>query len=392
MKHRQGHIITMLCAGFLLTLCSCGEDSSDSMQQRTHELRLSFGYPSFISIDEPTRTDPVLPDYFELYVHDASLQPISQIQCYMTYEKDGNQKDIPCEFNHAITNADPPAHIWTANVPLFSLASGSSFYLYGFMPKENLFVQDENESSGVTIAPYGNPASFAKGVVMTFTGLNAVTPNDVCVIVGAKGYDGTTANIPNMSDRLGKFNYNPETEGNSLFLLVDHIYAGLKFNMALDAEYAKLRGITVKNVKLKPEDGNNNVIESVDAVVTIAANDDNQDLMSVSFPEDNFKRGKGAQSAVLYDGEGRSLSTDNQEFMACLCPNTNTKFILEITYDVYDSKRNLIREDQTARNAISLKHDLTAGKMHIVNIVVKPTYLYVLSDPDLDDITFVVGN
>lgn len=391
MKQRQGNIITMLCAGLLLTLCGCGDDSSDNMQQRTQELRLSLGYPSFRSIDGVTRTDPVLPESFELYAHDSSLQPISQIQCYMAYEKDGSPQYISCQFDHATTGLEPQAHVWTSNVSLYTLENNSSYYFYGFMPKENVFVSKENVSSGASIAPYGDPASYAKGAVMTFTGLNAVIAEDLCVIVGVQGYGKSPASVTDMSSRLGKFNYNPETEGNSIFLLVDHLYAGLKFSMTLDTDYANLRDIKVKKIRLTPEDGGNDVIETVDAVVTIAANNTSQNPVSVDFPTGNFKRGKAPQSAVLYDGVGKSLSTTvKQEFMACICPGTNSKFTLETTYDVYDKKGNLIRENQTARNVISWDYNLAAGRLHIMNIKVTPTFLYVLSDSDLDDPTFVV--
>lgn len=378
MKQRQGYIITMLCASLLLTLCGCADDSSDSMSQHMQELHLSLGYPSFHSTDGVTRAIN-LPESFEPYAHGSSLQPISQIQCYMTYEKDGS-KYIPCQFDHITTTTSEFGHIWTSTVPLYTLDSGKSYYLYGYMPKENV-------GSGVTIDHYDN--DFAKGVVMTLTGLNAVTPDDICVIVGAKGYDGTAANIPNMTERLGKFDYYPDIDGTSLFLLVDHIYAGLKFNMTLDIEYAALRGIKVKNIKLKPEDGDNDVVETVEAVVTIVANSANP--MKVDFPEEKFTRGKSPQPAVIYNGEGKSLSTTEEEFMACFCPTTYRKFTLETTYDVLDNKGNLIREGQTARNAISLENDLKAGELHIVNIKVKPTYLYVLSDPDLDSPTFVMN-
>ena len=213
---------------------------------------------------------------------------------------------------------------------------------------------------------------------------------DLCVIVGAQGYTGTA--VPDMSSRLGKFDYYPETDGTNLFLLVDHIYAGLQFNMTLDEDYAALRDIKVKNILLKPENAGNDVVEAVDAVVTIAANNTNQSPLSVAFPTNSYKKGKNPEPAVLYDGKAKSLSTDSPTFMACLCPGANTKFTLETTYDVYDRKGNIIREGETVRNAISLDYDLEAGKLHTVNIKVMPTYLYVLSDPDLESPTFVVVN
>ena len=390
MKQRQGYIIMMLCAGLLLTLCNCSDDSSDSMPQRTQELRLSLGYPSFRSTDGVTRT--TLPTNFELYNYGSSLQPITQIQCYMTYEKDG-QKFIPCQFDHVVIESATPAHVWTSQVPLYTLDPGNSYYLYGFMPKENVFVPNEDGSSGANIAPYvpsGGTATYTKGAVMTFTSLNTVIAADLCVIVGVQGFGKVPTSVSDMSSRLGCFDYDPETEGNSIFLLADHLYAGLKFNMKLEEDYASLRGITVKNIKLIPEDGENEVVETIDAEVTIA-NNAGQNPVSVVFK--NPISGKSPQPAVLYNGEGKPLSTTPEEFMACVCPatNTNTKFMLETTYDVYDRKGNKIREDQKVRNAISLQYNLEAGKQHVLNITVKPTFLYVLSDPDLDDPTFVIN-
>jgi len=393
----------MLGAFLTLALGSCTEDGDDS-DQRVHELRLTLGSSSFTDDCSATRASGDLPTAFEAY-HHGSLQQILQIQCYMTYEKDGAQKYIPCLFNHE-TSTTEPGHEWTSKVPLYTLTDeNAKYYLYGFMPKEDV-------GSSVTLEPYdddtstGAPASFARGVKMTLTGLNAVTPNDICVIVGAKGYgsDGNTA-VPDMSDRLGRFDYYPDTDGNNLFLLIDHIYAGLKFNMKLDPNYSNLRGIKVKSIKLIPENSNNEVIETVDAVVTIVANTNNQNPIvpkensagenisgSVVFPTDKFKKGKAPKPAVIYEGDGKALSTTNQEFMACLCPATNKNFTLETKYDVYDRKGNLIREGETARNAIRLERDLTSGEIHTVNITVKPTFLYMLSEPDLDNPTFSVGS
>ena len=361
----------------------CSGDPADGMEQMTtHELRLSLGTHQY----GVTRA---LPDGFESYDHSAAIAKIMQIQGYMTYwNTDKTPSDgwdaVPCTFTHTTSGTDD---VWTSRVTLKTLESGESipddretYYLYGYMPKGN-------ESSGVNIAPNGD--SYAAGAVLTFTGLNTVIAEDLCVIVGVQGYGKSSTTVPDMSSRLGKFNYNPETEGNSIFLLVDHLYAGLKFNMTLDVDYAKLRDIRVKSVKLTPEDGDNNVIQTVDAEVTIAANNQN----SMSFVFQNPVSGKTPQSAVLYDGEGLSLSsTAKQAFMACVWPGTNTsvntKFTLETTYDVYDLKDNLIRKDQTVRNAISLEYNLAAGQLHTVNMRVTPTYLYVLSDPDLNNPTF----
>ena len=109
---------------------------------------------------------------------------------------------------------------------------------------------------------------------------------------------------------------------------------------------------------------------------------------SVEF--ENSKVSSNPTATEIYKGEGKDLTTTAQEFLACFCPSTASKFILETTYDVYDRKGNLIREGETASNTISLQYNLTSGQMHTVNITVQPTFLYMLSDPDLDNPTFKI--
>ncbi len=371
------HIIICTCAWGILSLMGCSGDSVDGKEQMTtHELHLSLGTHQF----DATRASDNLPVGFEDYEQSAALAKILRIQGYMTYEN----TEVSCTFT-------PDASTWTSMV---SLKPSETYYLYGFMPKENLFVSNGN----ISIAPYNN-TSYEKGAVLTFNGLNTVVAGDFCTFVGVKGYGISLTSVPDMKSRLGKFDYTPDAEGNSIYLLVDHIYAGLKFSMTLDATYAQLRDIKVKRVNLIPiPEEDNNVIVSVDAVVTIVANNNNQNPMSVVFQ--NRVSGNKPKEATLYDGEngdGLSLSTDHPSFMACVMPKNNpgdkvnTKYTLETTYDVFDRKGNLIREDEKAQNAITLEYsNLDIGKLHTVNITVMPTYLYVLSDPDLDNPTFTV--
>ena len=396
----------MLCVGGILALTSCADDPADGTDgQRTHTLRLSLGTTSFQNSDATTRST-TLPTGFEQYNHVTSVHPIMQIQGYMTYDMGSGPKYISCLFNHVEDAAGDPVHTWQTKVPLYSLrtedpaTANATYHLYGFMPKV-----DVNDK--VTVEPYDDdvsddsPASFDKGAVLTMNNLNALTANDICVIVGLKGYgkgEGNTTVPSDMSGRLGYFDYYPETEGDYIFLLVDHLYAGLQFNMRLGPEYSKLRSIKVKNLKLKsaPVIGESDVVETVTVEVTIAANtggDTTTDpLRSVVIKK--IVRGTSPMATEIYNGEPKTLPTgDNYEnFFACLCPSTNQRFILETTYDVYDKNvdenhpdGNLISKDRVARNEIGLTYDLARGQMHHINITVEPTYLYVMSDPDLNN-------
>lgn len=377
-----------MCASVLLTFSSCTDDSADGTEEvRMHELHLSLSTHQF----NMTRAAGDLPDAFVNYDHTEALAKIMQIQCYMAYHGAEAADYVPCVFNY--TN-ESNKDIWTSTVPLKSLTDNKRYYLYGYMPKSNV-------NGNVSIAPYNN--DYKKGAVLTLSDLNAVTPDDVCVIVGAEGYgSGTKPNIPDMSRRLGVFDYYPETDGGNIFLLIDHLYAGLQFNFSLGEKYSQLRSIKIKTIKLIPEDGDKAVIESVTAVVTVVANSLGKNPIvpilsgegvntggSVEYKDK--KTGTNPKPAVLFEGE-KELTQTAEKFMACFCPATNTKFILETTYDVYDRKGNLIRLNDIARNTIELKRDMNAGQIHIVNITVQPTFLYMLSDPDLDNPTFRIEN
>jgi hypothetical protein len=61
------------------------------------------------------------------------------------------------------------------------------------------------------------------------------------------------------------------------------------------------------------------------------------------------------------------------------------------TYDVYDKKGNKIREDCKATNSLaSMLNGIQRGKKRPIKLTVNPTYLYVLSDPDLDNPTITI--
>ena len=377
----------------------CTDDSvEDTEQNHTQELRLSLGTHQF----DLTRASGDMPTDFEQYVHASALVKIMSVQGYLTYwNKDKKPSQgwdkVSCTFNY-----DDVSGNWTSRVPLKTLtedgdATHSKYYFYGFLPKGD-------GEDNVTIEPLTDNGLYNEGAILTLENLNAVTPDDICVIVGVKGY-GAAGNteVPDMKSpsRLGVFDYYPDTDGDKIFLLIDHLYAGLKFNMKLGTTYSQLRTIKVKSVKLIPENGNSKVIEKVKATVTIVANANGNNPIVPIYSGSNTniggevsyvvtKEGTNPKPAEIFTGE-KELTTDFQSFFGCFCPTTNTNFTLETKYDVYDRKGNLIREGETAKNTIRLEQNLTAGQIHNVNITVQPTFLYMLSDPDLDNPTFEVN-
>lgn len=374
----------LLCMSAAWLFYSCSDDSGTAKQivheQNVRELHVVLGSQQYEDVTPSTRT--TLPTGYEEYNYSTALVPITQIQGYMTIPANinvdaGEERFLPCLFSYSDTEDN-----WTSRIAL----EDQTYYFYGFMPREDI-------GGSVSIAAYGTgDGNYANGAVLTFDHLNAVTSKDLCIVVGMKGYGKGTAVPTDMSDRLGKFNYNPSSEGDNLYLLVDHIYSGLEFQMKVNTKYDELRTIKIKSIKLMADNGENSV-EAIKTKVTVQAG--SATPMSVE-TVGSYQRGSGnGNAAVLYESdnsEGKVLTTEYQSFLACLWPNVNHKFVLETKYDVYDKKGNRVREDQTARNAITLQHSIPVGTKYIVNIEVTPTFLYVLSDADLDNPTFKVAN
>lgn len=364
-------------------LSGCADDSTSAAPQPTvRELHLSLG-PQQFSEEDARQTRALLPANYVFYDYAEAQAPIAQIQGYLTSRTSDNRAYVSCLFGHTVNGASQ--HVWTSRVAL----EDGNYYLYGYMPKEHV-------GSGVTIEPRNG--DYANGAVLTLTDLDAVTPDDICIIVGAKGYDTT---LPNMENGLGKFLYNTE-EGDNLCLLIDHLFAGLKIQMRLDETYSQLRKIKLKSLTLTPNHGNETV-EKVTARVTIVPNNDGQNPIvpilngedvnvggSVEFLDGAKKVGAHPEPAVLYNGEGKDLTTTYQPFLACFAPSSNKQYVLETHYDVYNMKDELVREDQTAENTLVIQQDMASGQIHTINITVQPTYLYVLSEPDLNNPTFTV--
>ena len=71
---------------------------------------------------------------------------------------------------------------------------------------------------------------------------------------------------------------------------------------------------------------------------------------------------------------------------------TNTGGAGKCTYDVYDKEGNKTRANCVAENKLPADQ-IVAGlnKRTTLTLMVNPTYLYVLSDPDLDNPTVVIN-
>jgi hypothetical protein len=190
--------------------------------------------------------------------------------------------------------------------------------------------------------------------------------------------------------KLGHFEYNAGNEGDHVYLLMNHLYAALQFSIKVNTDYNQLR--TIKLTKLELQ---STISATATVTATLTPNGDGTSPLSIS---QSLISGNSSWLTV-YDGEEQVLDDITPLDLACFAApgSDNKSFKMRTTYNVYDRKGNLIRKESTAENTLTLKFDsektaLVAGEKYTFNLTVNPTYLYVLSDPDLDNPTVTVSN
>ena len=348
--------------GCLLTNCS-GSDSSDGSddvierpepQDGTRYLRLASLTRSG---EDPAQADPMKGKDVHLFLVKQGAVDQSGNVRYNGIDNNGGEMSVGGD--------------------LLLVKPGTDYQVFGFMPamgtSSTLVV---NETTGT----------------MTVNGLPTVTGEDICVVIGVK------AGLPTEEQPItpGAFGYHaPENTslGYGISLLAEHLYSAAELKFKIDAEYRKLRHIVLKQVTLKNESNTVNV--------TIPFNIGNslEPVGAISVKP----AGSGTASLPLYEPDGgQELQTDatvNVSFY--FLPGQASNLLIESVYDVYDTTGtpgteggpDPIRKDCTIQNNLTtLLGSLARGAKKNVTMTIKPTYLYVLSDPDADTPMVVAGD
>lgn len=387
MKIRHLHIIGIslsMAAVTLLTGCSKEENPQDVRPIR--DMYMVMGSHAYSDLTEITPTR-ALPSGYEVY-ENLSLQMDMEdikIRAFVTQE---NEVKFQGDF---VYDTRGTTHVWGSKVPI----DEGDYYIYGFLPSSQV--------KGVNITPLSG-GNFANGAQMTLEHLSPIISYDPCVIVGVKGSSSGTTPIADMNMQLGQFIYNAENN-EYIYVLIDHLYAALDIRMEIDAGYNKLRTIEVTKLELKPHE-----TSEVTKPVTLTAKLTPGTTTPLAITTELETSGTlvGWQTVYQAKGQGKGmLLKDNtqgtdyrQQFMACIATGVkasavskeNKIFQIRSTYNVYDKEGNLVRKDCQAINKLTLpetffnsQSDLAAGEKYIFFLKVNPTYLYVLSEPDLDN-------
>ena len=295
---------------------------------------------------------------------------------------------------------------WHMDADLENGSTSSPFQLYGYIPVE--------DAEGANISPLSD--NYSNGAILTINGLSTITPSDVCVIIGAKDGRGeeddtgetvTSGESDGIRVTPGKFDvkFNAgDNASNYIFLLFDHIYSSLRFRFTVDATYYALRRIRLTKLELIAYTSASvgGVKSQYDATITLRTNSTGTSPIvgNISFTPTSGSSDVAFTSLYEWDeAENTQVVLDpntQTNFMGSFVPGVNTYFKLRSTYDVFDTHGNLIRKDCQAENTIDLRQKFEIsqtlnGHCYSYTIKVQPTYLYVLSEPDVDNPTVVVN-
>lgn len=345
--------ILLITVAVLLNACSSDDSGSQTDSMDHASTGKTVQLVSYISpLVEKELSHRAAPTGFSPYTPDKA----TNMGIYMLLQADwATPKEKIIRYN--TTNSK-----WQSN---FEVAAGNTYTVYGYMPK--------TEGMSSTLAK-----STADAATLTITGMKAITTDDICIITGVKETDEGL--------KEGQFSWNTPTTGNQTFyinILMDHLYAAAQFRLKIDADYASLRTIKLKTMTLSTDKG------SVNAVISLTHN-----TTGVSPVSSVAYTALGSSDAVVIFNSDEGIALDKTTPLsvnAYFAPGLSDNLTLVSTYDVYDRKGNLIRQNSTATNKLP---DLSAvrGQRVLLNMTVNPTYLYVLSEPDLDNPTITIGN
>ena len=229
------------------------------------------------------------------------------------------------------------------------------------------------------------------GATLTISGLTTVNAEDVCIVVGVQQLESpsTPKNIS-----LGKFKFEGKSGQNYINVLVDHIYASLQCQFKVDATYNAIRSIHVKKLEL----ATTKTYPTGKMTVSLASNETKTN--PITSLEWDLDVGEPRDPITIFEAKDKEhemvLGTDwSTPFgLGCYVPRADVTggMTLITTYDIYDRNGNLIRQNCTASNQVANKlAGHTRGQRVTLRINVAPTYLYQLSDPDLDNPEFTVN-
>ena len=334
MKKGISHILVIMA---LLFAAGCSKDAADNAESAQES------QPASLKVVGLTRATSGNTDWDDIHIYLTSSG---------TQVAEG-------KFGYASDTKEWSTHL--------KLKSGSgTFRLYGFMPDDPSLTASLQNVTTVDAQ-------------IKLENVNPLTTIDYCVVTGVRQVE-TASDHTSATRGMFSFDYYSYRQ-NYINLFLDHLMSRLVFNMKISPTYDAVRTIKVKKMTLKLAD-----ISSMRITVTLA---DNHGISAISY----FTTGIAANSCIIEDEE-KTLTTSPTVICAGYIVPDNvlmSKLVLETEFDVYDKKGNKIAE-RTATNKLTTPLvELQRGEERTLMITVDPSYLYVLSDPDLNNPTIKIN-
>ena len=373
----RARLLALMSVAILLTACSDDTDRSGSLPDDTDVLQIAAYTQDLTSPSQSAATRAVtVPSGYSQYAGSAS------IGVFMT-------KSSTTDNSTEMTLISYEDNVWHS---LVKVIKDTPYYIYGYMPAY----------ATSTITPN---TSFDNGAILKFTNVPSVMSEDFSVITGVLQLQPDNAGnaVQEGTLKAGTFAYTGMESGkNFVDLMFDHLYGALNIELKVAESYNSLRTIKLKELRLRTSDANGPSKNKTNVTVTLNKTEGETPISSVLYEPTGEDVGDLSffQSAL-----GEELTTSYKPFMGHFMPEGITSFVVTSVYDVYDKNvtaehpdGNLIRKDCTAENTMELyklydRQTVTKrGYKYTIRLTVMPTYLYLLSDPDLDNPTAVIDN
>ena len=362
----RARLLLLMSAVILLAACSDDTDRSDSLSDDSDVLRIAAYTQGLTSPSQPAATrDVTVPSGYIPYEGSASIgvfmTPKTTEMTLISYEDNAWHSMVK------VTNETP-------------------YYIYGYMPAYVTCTIPENYN-------------YADGAVLTFKDVPSVMSEDFSVITGVLQLLPDNAGNPVQEGTLkaGTFAYMGKESGkNFVDLMFDHLYGALNINLKVADNYNSLRTIKLKELRLRTIVNGTPSKSKTNVTVTLNKTAGDSPISNVVYEPTGEDVG---DLTFFQSATGKELgTTDYESFMGHFMPEGITTFVVTSIYDVYDKQGNLIRKDCTAENTLGL-YDLfdrqtvtMRGYKYTIKLTVMPTYLYILSEPDLDSPMAVVSD
>lgn len=291
-------------------------------------------------------------------------------------------------------NKNSTEAIWNSNN--LAIKENTQYYIYGFMPNTEAV-------TGSIAKPAGG--DYSAGANLTLSGLPVFTDEDYRVIIGVQRVTDSETFTPATEGHYGYLS--GIASQNYVNLLMGHLYSQLQLRFCVDKTYYALRCIHLKEVKLKSA----YVAKRGTVTATVSLRDGKGLTGQVAFSDPAATTPTTPEEMSLLTDGNVELVVEPEANAAtpvytvlpntvncahCLFTANGAYLSVETKYDVYDRDNskghgNLIRANCKATNKIQVS-GMAPGVRKMLTLTVAPTYLYMLSDPDLDNPTIHIGN